>query len=408
MCGRCSSASSSSAPVAKISFDPDSNAPYLQRARQVFEERPDAAVYLFGHTHAAFLQEENGRVILNTGSWLKLLHRVSVRFGKLPPVYFPTFRLSVFRIYGEGDQIVIEYREVAKAPEQELSGLQRTLLLAQAAGAAQADPCAHGHLVRSGGSRPAVGTSRHRVRSGRPQDGHDVSMSLRGRLRWQTTLVETEKCPPLGKSAPSNLGLFFRFANCCKMPSTAAGRRLSCAAVAPCGRVVLEPSEQVAGRISAPVGRRRGRRSGWCRATCTVHEGKWASPGGVAEAVCAQQPSRARDRICTPAAAEAAAARSGISLLVLDTLAVQPPNAYTCISAGCVWERFQPMRPVRTGNASDGVLLRKSSRHEAVAREFGQEESRFGQETQPVRLVGKWSRGMQTVDDPETVMSDLP
>ena len=110
-------------------FDPDSNAPYLERARQVFEERPDAAVYLFGHTHAAFLQEENGRVILNTGSWLKLLHRVSVRFGMLPPVYYPTFRLSVFRIYGEGDQIIIEYREAAKAPEQELSGLQRTFLL---------------------------------------------------------------------------------------------------------------------------------------------------------------------------------------------------------------------------------------------------------------------------------------
>ena len=52
-----------------------------------------------------------------------------MRFGKLPPVYFPTFRLSVFRIFGEGDQIVIEYREVAKAPEQELSGLQRTFLL---------------------------------------------------------------------------------------------------------------------------------------------------------------------------------------------------------------------------------------------------------------------------------------
>jgi UDP-2,3-diacylglucosamine pyrophosphatase LpxH len=110
-------------------FNPDSNEPYLQRARQVFQEKPDAAVYLFGHTHAAFLQQENGRVILNTGSWLKLLHRVSVRFGKLPPVYFPSFRLSVFHIYGEGDKIVIEYEEVDKKPEQELSNLQRTLLL---------------------------------------------------------------------------------------------------------------------------------------------------------------------------------------------------------------------------------------------------------------------------------------
>jgi hypothetical protein len=110
-------------------FNPDSNEPYLQRAHQIFGERPDAAIYLFGHTHAAFLQQENGRVILNTGSWLKLLHRVSVRFGVLPAVYYPSFRLSVFRIYGEGEKILIEYREVQKAPAQELSRLQRTLLL---------------------------------------------------------------------------------------------------------------------------------------------------------------------------------------------------------------------------------------------------------------------------------------
>lgn len=110
-------------------FNPDSNAPYIERARAVFAEHPEAAVYLFGHTHAAFLQQEGGRVILNTGSWLKLLHRVSVRFGKLPPVYVPSFRLSVFTIYAEGDRIVIEYAEQPKAPVRENSLLQRTLLL---------------------------------------------------------------------------------------------------------------------------------------------------------------------------------------------------------------------------------------------------------------------------------------
>jgi UDP-2,3-diacylglucosamine pyrophosphatase LpxH len=109
-------------------FNPDSNAPYIDRARAAFAEHPETAVYLFGHTHAAFLQQEDGRVILNTGSWLKLLHRVSVRFGMLPPVYVPSFRLSVFTIYAEGDSVVIEYAEQPKAPTQENSLLQRTLL----------------------------------------------------------------------------------------------------------------------------------------------------------------------------------------------------------------------------------------------------------------------------------------
>jgi UDP-2,3-diacylglucosamine pyrophosphatase LpxH len=106
----------------------DSNEPYLRTARKVFEEHPDVAAYLFGHTHAAFLQEENGRVIINTGSWLKLLNRVSVRFGYLPAVFYPSFRLSYFRISGEGDKVVIDYAEKPKNPQKEMTWVQRFML----------------------------------------------------------------------------------------------------------------------------------------------------------------------------------------------------------------------------------------------------------------------------------------
>ncbi len=59
-----------------------SNQPYLDRARAVFAEHPEAAVYLFGHTHDAFVEIElDGRVVANLGTWLEILHRVPVRFG---------------------------------------------------------------------------------------------------------------------------------------------------------------------------------------------------------------------------------------------------------------------------------------------------------------------------------------
>lgn len=104
-----------------------SDAAYLRRAREAFADEPQAAVYLFGHTHDAFLLEENGRVIANMGTWLKILRRVPVRFGWLPSVYYPSFRLNWFHVFGEDGKIVIAYRTLAKSPERELGLLQRLL-----------------------------------------------------------------------------------------------------------------------------------------------------------------------------------------------------------------------------------------------------------------------------------------
>jgi UDP-2,3-diacylglucosamine pyrophosphatase LpxH len=105
------------------------NEPYLRRAREVFADNPDAAIYLFGHTHDAFLLEEGGRVIINTGTWLKILHRVSVRFGYMPAVYHPSFHLDCFHIYVERSRIVIRHLETAKTPARELGLLQRLVTI---------------------------------------------------------------------------------------------------------------------------------------------------------------------------------------------------------------------------------------------------------------------------------------
>jgi hypothetical protein len=111
--------------------DVDSSESYLRGAQEVFRNDDKVAVFVFGHTHAAFLKRlgPSGQVVLNTGTWLKLLSRIPVRFGLLPAVYYPSYRLNYFRIEERGDQMVINYIAIPKTPDQELTWLQRLLTL---------------------------------------------------------------------------------------------------------------------------------------------------------------------------------------------------------------------------------------------------------------------------------------
>jgi UDP-2,3-diacylglucosamine pyrophosphatase LpxH len=114
-----------------VSPDLDSDEPYLRAAQQVFQEDDKVAVFIFGHTHAAFLKRLGpaGQVVFNTGTWLKLLRPVRTRFRLLPAVYYPSYRLNYFQIRQEDSQLVIHYVEIPKKPERELTWLQRLLTL---------------------------------------------------------------------------------------------------------------------------------------------------------------------------------------------------------------------------------------------------------------------------------------
>jgi hypothetical protein len=103
----------------------------VKGAQEVFQADDKVAVFIFGHTHSAFLRRLGpaGQVVINTGTWLKLLSRVPVRFGLLPAVYYPSYRLNYFRIEKENDQLVIDYVEIPKTPERELTWLQRLVIL---------------------------------------------------------------------------------------------------------------------------------------------------------------------------------------------------------------------------------------------------------------------------------------
>jgi UDP-2,3-diacylglucosamine pyrophosphatase LpxH len=119
-----------------------SDEPYLDGAQRVFREDNQVAVFIFGHTHKAFLKRLGpaGQVVLNTGTWIKLLRRLPARIGYFPAIYFPSFRLNYFRIQKQNNQLVIHYVEIPKKPERELTWLQRLALLGKQPKAPEAIP----------------------------------------------------------------------------------------------------------------------------------------------------------------------------------------------------------------------------------------------------------------------------
>jgi len=114
----------------------DSEGSYVRAAQHAFQSDNKVAVFIFGHTHAAFLKRlgPTGQVVVNTGTWLKLLHRIPVHFGLLPAVYYPSYRLNYFCIATEGSHLVITYVTIPKMPERELTWLQRLVTLGKAPG----------------------------------------------------------------------------------------------------------------------------------------------------------------------------------------------------------------------------------------------------------------------------------
>lgn len=102
---------------------------YVAAAREVFAADPSVAVFVYGHTHIPSLREVDGRLVLNTGTWLKRLEYVPVRFGRLPGVYVPSYRLGWFTIDAEGDAVRVRYDRIEKQPPQDLTWLERILVL---------------------------------------------------------------------------------------------------------------------------------------------------------------------------------------------------------------------------------------------------------------------------------------
>jgi UDP-2,3-diacylglucosamine pyrophosphatase LpxH len=100
---------------------------YVEGARAVFAERPEVAVFVYGHTHRVSLTEVDDRLVVNTGTWLRRLFRQDVVFGLLPWVFYPSFRLNYFRITEEEGDVVVEYHVIDKENPTDLTLLEQVL-----------------------------------------------------------------------------------------------------------------------------------------------------------------------------------------------------------------------------------------------------------------------------------------
>ena len=100
--------------LVETEFTVDPSEPYVDAATDLFEANPEIAVFCYGHTHRPAVETVDGRAIVNTGSWLKRFHRRPVIAGLLPPVFHPSFRLSIARFAPAEAGVAVEYETMEK------------------------------------------------------------------------------------------------------------------------------------------------------------------------------------------------------------------------------------------------------------------------------------------------------
>ena len=112
-----------------LTVDPE--APYEDAAREVFADDPETAIFCHGHTHRPLVEAVGEGLLVNSGTWLKRLHRRDGIIGLLPPVFFPSYQLYAVRIAAESEGVVVEFETIEKpspGPE-ELTLTERLLTL---------------------------------------------------------------------------------------------------------------------------------------------------------------------------------------------------------------------------------------------------------------------------------------
>jgi len=101
---------------------------YDNAAREVFAKDPDVVAFIYGHTHKVSLKKEGDRVIINTGTWLKKLTRVSTLFRFIPDIYAPSYCLNYFHIYEKDGKVAIAFKKVPKESISELTTMQQWMI----------------------------------------------------------------------------------------------------------------------------------------------------------------------------------------------------------------------------------------------------------------------------------------
>jgi len=75
------------------------------------------------------MQSVDGGLLVNTGTWLKRLHRRDGVIGLLPPVFYPSYQLCAVRIATAPEGVAVEYEPIQKpSPSPEELTLTERLL----------------------------------------------------------------------------------------------------------------------------------------------------------------------------------------------------------------------------------------------------------------------------------------
>ncbi len=107
----------------ELTVDPE--APYEEVASDIFDREPATTIFCYGHTHRPGVQELENGLLVNTGTWLKRLHRRDGIIGILPPVFYPSYELTAVRIEPDPDGVSVEYEAITK-PSPAAEELTRT------------------------------------------------------------------------------------------------------------------------------------------------------------------------------------------------------------------------------------------------------------------------------------------
>jgi UDP-2,3-diacylglucosamine pyrophosphatase LpxH len=107
----------------------DAATPYTEIATDLFAANPETTIFCYGHTHRPQVNDVAGGLTVNTGTWLKRLHRRDGIIGILPPVFYPSYQLLVVRMAAAEDGVAVEYEEINKPSPatEELTRTERVL-----------------------------------------------------------------------------------------------------------------------------------------------------------------------------------------------------------------------------------------------------------------------------------------
>jgi len=109
----------------------DKEEKYIAAAKSIFEKDPSVAIYIYGHTHVPSLRKIGSRYVINTGTWLKRLERTPAHFRLIPDVYVPSYQLNYFTVSQRGRGIRVEYHVIPKQVPDELTLLQKLMILGE-------------------------------------------------------------------------------------------------------------------------------------------------------------------------------------------------------------------------------------------------------------------------------------